>query len=60
MPYGGSEAATIADAHEYRVKDLAAFYRGLVAVVPYEAHKDRVERDRAIARLRALVDERWP
>jgi hypothetical protein len=53
--YAGSEEATVGDAYEYRIKDLAAFFIARLRNLPYAVRKTPAERDAEIARLHAAL-----
>jgi hypothetical protein len=50
--YEGSEEATVGNAYNYRVKDLAALFISSTARLPYTVHPQPQERDAEIERLR--------
>jgi hypothetical protein len=53
--YEGSQDATLGNALEYRVKDAAAYYIGVLAGISVPLHATPAERDTEIERVRAQV-----
>jgi len=50
--YDGSRDATFGNGYQYRVKDIAAFYLGILLNLPYKVLSKPAERDEAIQQLK--------
>ena len=53
--YAGSEEAAIGNGYRYRVKDLAAYYLGLIRSLVFQVERSPTARDQEIQRLRRLL-----
>jgi hypothetical protein len=56
LVYEGSQEATLGNDFEYRVKDAAAYYIGVLTGHEVPFHEDLADRDAEIARLRTSLD----